>query len=39
MNVTKKKKETWSQPCNSSNIGLGFVLVDPNAGDINDKLS
>ncbi len=33
------KKEAWSQPCNSSNMGLVFVVVDPNIGDIIDKLS
>ncbi len=35
----KRREEIWSQPCNSSNMGLEFVVVDPNTGDVNDKLS
>ncbi len=35
----KRERETWPRPCNSSNTGLAFVVVDPNTGDINDKLS
>jgi hypothetical protein len=34
-----KKEEISSEPCNSSKMGLGFAVVDPNIGDINDKLS
>ena len=36
----EQRNKVLSQPCNSSNIGLLlFVVVDPNPGDFNDKLS